>query len=97
MRKNPEVCFQVDEMKDQANWKSVIVWGSYEEITNELERYYAMKFLVSRLMHERVSETARLPHDIHTMINAHDKPDVIRPIVYRSRVKERSGRYEVMS
>ena len=27
MRKNARVCFQVDEMKDMANWKSVIVQG----------------------------------------------------------------------
>jgi hypothetical protein len=32
MRKNPAVCFQVDNMRDMANWQSVIAWGTYEEL-----------------------------------------------------------------
>jgi uncharacterized protein len=43
MRKNPAVCFEVDEMKDLRNWKSVILWGEYQELTNERDRYPAMK------------------------------------------------------
>lgn len=27
MRKNRDVCFEVDEMKSITNWKSVIAWG----------------------------------------------------------------------
>src|SRR6476661_1514067 len=27
MRKNPQVCFEVDDITDMANWKSVIAWG----------------------------------------------------------------------
>ena len=33
MRKNPDVCFEVDSMQNMANWQSVIVWGKFEEIT----------------------------------------------------------------
>jgi len=32
MRENPKVCIEVDEMVDQFNWTSVIVFGRYEEI-----------------------------------------------------------------
>ena len=35
MRKNPTVCFQVDTMKDMADWESVLLWGTFEELTNE--------------------------------------------------------------
>lgn len=28
MRKNPKVCFQVDDMRDMANWKSAILGAS---------------------------------------------------------------------
>lgn len=35
MRKNPKVCFEVDEMKSFVWWKSVIVWGEYQELTDE--------------------------------------------------------------
>lgn len=94
MRKYPRVCFEVDEMQDLVNWRSVIAWGQYEEVTDERERYYAMKFLVSRLLHLQVSETARLPHaagDDHAYEN---RPEVLRPIVYRIRLEERTGRFE---
>ena len=35
LRENPECCFEVDVMKDLANWRSVIAWGTYEEVTGE--------------------------------------------------------------
>ena len=28
MRNNPNVCFEIDWMKDMSNWKSVIVYGT---------------------------------------------------------------------
>ena len=48
MRNNPKVCFQVDEMKDMANWKSVITWGNFEEIDDEMERRKALHILSAR-------------------------------------------------
>ncbi|MEK7224785.1 MAG: pyridoxamine 5'-phosphate oxidase family protein, partial [Bacteroidota bacterium] len=39
MRKNPDICFEVDEMKSFTRWKSVIVWGRYQELTDERDRY----------------------------------------------------------
>lgn len=94
MREHPHVCFQVDEIADQANWRSVICWGDYEEITSQKERYYAMKFLVSRLAHMQVSETVGM-HEIHNELNnpAESTP-LIRPVVYRIRINERTGRFE---
>ncbi len=35
MRKNPRVCFEVDVMQNMANWKSVIAWGEFEELSSE--------------------------------------------------------------
>lgn len=32
MRLNPRVCFQVDQIKDLANWRSVIAWGVFREL-----------------------------------------------------------------
>ena len=49
MRQNPKVCFEVDEMKNLRNWKSVIAWGEYQELTDERARYAAMKLFVERL------------------------------------------------
>lgn len=94
MRKNPKVCFEVDEIYDLGVWKSVIAQGTFEEITDERERYYAMKFLVSRLKHLKVGETARLPHMVLEGAGEEDIPAELRPIIYRIRLDSMTGRYE---
>src|SRR5689334_1808827 len=45
MRKNPNVCFQVDDMKDIAHWKSVLAWGRFEELTEKTEKEKALHLL----------------------------------------------------
>lgn len=49
MRKNPKVCFQVDEITDTFRWKSAILWGSFEELAGE-ERQQAMQGIIHRVM-----------------------------------------------
>lgn len=96
MREHPQVCFQVDEIDDHANWRSIIAWGTYEEVTDPRERYYAMKFLVSRLMHRQVSETAGL-EELHQALEQghdHQPQSSPKPVVYRIRLNEKTGRYE---
>src|SRR5688500_10890126 len=51
MRSNPSVCFLVDEIETYENWRSVIIVGTYEEITNEVEQYKALQLFVNRTMH----------------------------------------------
>src|SRR5436190_2876514 len=48
MRRNPDVCFQVDEMKDMANWNSVIAWGKFEEVKDQVQRSEALNILLKR-------------------------------------------------
>src|SRR5262245_55037619 len=56
MRNSPEVCLEVDEITDFTNWKSVVVWGEYQEITDPMERYRAVKYLVENTLQIKVSE-----------------------------------------
>lgn len=60
MRKNPSVCFQVDNTKDLSHWSSAIGWGTFEEISNEEERLYAFRQLNSRRLPLVTSETMHL-------------------------------------
>ncbi len=34
MRRNPRVCIEVDDISDQFHWKTVLIFGRYEEISN---------------------------------------------------------------
>ncbi len=45
MRKNPSVCFEVDDMQNMANWKSVIVQGKFEELEDPQLRKHALDVL----------------------------------------------------
>src|SRR5262245_27002334 len=51
LRANPRVCLQVDEIKDAYNWRSVIAFGKYEEISDEKTREELLGKLFSRLTH----------------------------------------------
>lgn len=51
MRANPRVCVQVDELKGQSDWASVIVNGEYQELEEPRytdERSHARKLLEPR-------------------------------------------------
>jgi uncharacterized protein len=51
LRANPRVCLQVDEIKDAYNWRSVIAYGTFEEISNEETQENVLTKLYSRLPH----------------------------------------------
>ena len=90
MRNNPDVCFEVDEVKSYTNWKSVILWGTYQELTDERARYDAMKLLLDKFLHVKISQSpgATALHEHLT----NDSPK--KPIIYRIVIKELSGKFE---
>lgn len=93
MRKNPKVCFEVDDIKTLNKWKSVIAWGEYQELNDERDRYYAMKLFVDRMIHLKISETARPPEQGEVRVHPRSNGN-IRPIIYRIVITERTGRFE---
>ena len=92
MRANPDVCFQVDQRENLANWRSVVAWGVYEELQGK-EAMDALQILVTRLMPLVASETLRLPDGRYFAI-AKPVSDAPKSIVYRIRLTERTGRFE---
>lgn len=92
MRKNPKVCFQVDTMENMTNWRSVILWGEYEELTTEKDQQTGMKIMIDRLAPIMTSETVRpSEHFSHP-------PEIVekgfKAVAYRIKVKEKTGRFE---
>ena len=51
LRANPRVCLQVDEIKDSFNWRSVIAYGTFEEVSSEDTQEKILTKLYSRLPH----------------------------------------------
>ena len=91
MRKNPEVCFEVDDMKDMANWKSVIMWGVFEELTDSTERNKAIKILADRILPLVSSETT---HFFDNWPFPDNDSNNVKGIIFRIRLTKKTGRFE---
>ena len=91
MRKNPNVCFEVDAMKNMANWESVIAWGTFEEL-HGAAAMVGMQKVMNRLKPLMTSESSQPSHG---MPSPHQQ-DVgkMEAVVYRIRLTEKTGRYE---
>jgi uncharacterized protein len=91
MRKHPKVCFQVDAIENMANWRSVIIWGEYQELKTEAEQREGMKLLLDKLAPFMISETVGPSHQSHA-------PEIVekgfKAVAYRIKVLEKSGRFE---
>ncbi|MGZ8537166.1 MAG: pyridoxamine 5'-phosphate oxidase family protein [Flavisolibacter sp.] len=91
MRKNPKVCFQIEEMKSMASWKSVIAWGQFEELENGAERKEAIQILLNRALPILSSITTHLGKEWPFTPN--DIKD-IKGIVFRIKIENKTGRFE---
>ena len=92
MRANPNVCFQVDQRENLANWRSVVAWGIYEELHGK-EAHDALQLLVARLMPFVTSETLGLPDSLG-LAAATPVVDAPKAVVYQIRLSEKTGRFE---
>lgn len=92
MRNNPEVCFQADHMHSMADWRSVIAWGRFEEITIPPQREAALRLLVSRTLPLISSVTTHLGKSWPFMQDS--LSDDIPGIVFCIRLREKTGRFE---
>ena len=85
MRANPRVCLQTDEIQNQAEWISVIVYGEYEELPEP--QYTA----------ERKHASSVLAKRDHWWLNALGERQMrigessIEPLFFRIRIQSMSG------
>ncbi len=91
MRQNPEVCFEVEALEDMGNWRSVISWGTFKELTEGEERNEGLRILTKRQFAGITSETVQLGN---LWPFASDNISDIDGIVFRILLAEKTGRYE---
>jgi len=92
LRKNPKVCFEVDSMSDMANWQSVLVYGTFQELTDE-EAEKARAILFSKIFLLMTSSTVHVhEHDENT--EDLDDSARIKQIMYRIHIEKMTGRFE---
>jgi len=91
MRQNPEICFEVEDIADMGNWKTVICWGDYEELTEHEERRHALNLLHDRQLPHVTSATTKLSS---TWPFRPDNMESIPGVVFRIRLGKKTGRFE---
>ncbi len=91
MRYNPDVCFEVDDLTNVANWKSVVCWGVFEEITEQEQRRSALQKLLKRNLPLSCSKNKELVSSwpFHT-----DEMETVSGVVYAIRINKKTGRFE---
>ncbi len=94
MRKNPRICFQVDEMKDMGNWKSVIAWGDFEELVDKKEMNKALVILLNRRLPVISSITTHLGEAWPFSGENGNELNNIPGIVFRISLQEKTGKFE---
>jgi nitroimidazol reductase NimA-like FMN-containing flavoprotein (pyridoxamine 5'-phosphate oxidase superfamily) len=99
LRSSPTgVCFEVDLVDDVANWRSVIAWGDYEELSGDSAES-GLRVLVDRaasvvaggLVPSRAAHMTAVGLAMEARAAATGLP---APIVFRIRLREKTGRYE---
>jgi len=91
LRKNPNVCFEVDMMTDMRNWQSVVVYGKFEELKNK-EAEKAKEIFFNRVFPLMTSSTVHTyGHEVTAKV---DDSARIKHVMYRIKIKKVSGRFE---
>jgi nitroimidazol reductase NimA-like FMN-containing flavoprotein (pyridoxamine 5'-phosphate oxidase superfamily) len=92
MRNNPEICFQVDAIENMRNWRSVVLWGEYEELTKNEDQLSGMEIMADRIAPFMISETVTPIHSFSRSNTTIEKG--MKAVAYRIKVREKSGRFE---
>lgn len=91
MRENPLVCFEVEQIRSMANWRTVVARGRFEQLASE-EEERALQLLITRLSRLETSASARLTRTE----DVHRREGLVRPVLFRIRLENRTGRYELI-
>ncbi len=87
MRTNPRVCLEIDERITHDHWKSVVVFGQYEELS-ELPEYKAARVKAHELLQQ---QHAMWWEPAFVAAGNRDMPHSVAPIFYRIKIERMTG------
>lgn len=86
MRKNPRVCVEIDAVEHLGSWKSVIAWGTFEELEGDAADRGAA------IAAERLASLVSDAESRRRLREALRREPA--PVIYRIRIDEMTGRVE---
>lgn len=93
LRKNKNVCFEVDAMTDMRNWQSVIVYGTFEILKNK-ESERARETFLNTIFPLTTSSTVHKHEHGENGGAELDDSTRIKYAMYRIRINKMTGRFE---
>lgn len=93
MSADPKICFEVDHIDNLANWQSVIVDGTFEELRGE-DADKALLLLRRRLEPLIETESAKASHALEGYVLYRMQSASRHGILYRINITEMTGRFE---
>ncbi len=91
LRKNPNVCFEVDIMTDMRNWQSVVITGKFEELKAK-EKQKGRGILLRNIFPLMTNSTIHA-HE-HGVTAEIDDSTRVKYILYRIKIIKVTGRFE---
>jgi nitroimidazol reductase NimA-like FMN-containing flavoprotein (pyridoxamine 5'-phosphate oxidase superfamily) len=82
MRATPQVCFEVEEISSPVQWRTVLVHGTFEELTQGAAREIAMAAILAQ---------GDQPHPLSVAPYVGTPEEIV---VYRIRPSDKTGHYE---
>jgi len=92
MRKYPSVCFQIDNIDNLSNWRSIIVWGLFEEVKSKSTQEKINNLFIDQLGPLSLGETV-------STTRVMDQPPLhiqkkSNPVLYKIAISDIAGRFE---
>lgn len=86
MRSHPQVCLQAEEIESFFNWRSVVLWGRFEELSG-IEAATGMRLLTQKIAQmESQRGLSAMEVEISAILN--------QSVIYRIRIEKMTGRSE---
>ena len=95
MRENPVVCFEVEQLQGTSNWRTVIVFGRFEELAGEIADA-ALENLRWRLRELARKQGSAPAEGLGLWVPGSDATRARESIVFAIRVEKLSGRYQFL-
>jgi nitroimidazol reductase NimA-like FMN-containing flavoprotein (pyridoxamine 5'-phosphate oxidase superfamily) len=92
MRKNPNICFQIDFSNNITNWQSIVVYGKFEELSQK-ETETAREFLINKIMPLMTYSKIHAYEHWEAREEYLDDSHRLKPIIFKLRIEEISGKY----
>ena len=88
MRLNPHVCLEVDEIMSRQSWKTVVIFGRYNELTDQKNR---------GIVHDILAKSANWwePGYTRTVVSGKARP--LEPIYFRISIERMTGHQALQS